>query len=212
MNTRKAFTLIELLIVVAIIAILAAIAVPNFLEAQVRSKVSRMKSDMRSVTTALEAYYTDNNRYPTMRANPAGRRPVAGDTSANETLGLELSTPIAYLTSMDITKDIFKLERKNPPLPVGRERLHYRNYQQIVLENPAFAAPSAGGRRIDADGAWRLASAGPDRYIFWDGGTPVQDFQNFQVITYDPTNGTISTGDIFRTQKVGDGARIDPLP
>jgi prepilin-type N-terminal cleavage/methylation domain-containing protein len=46
-----AFTLIELLIVVAIIAILAAIAVPNFLEAQVRSKVSRAKADMRSIAT-----------------------------------------------------------------------------------------------------------------------------------------------------------------
>jgi type II secretory pathway pseudopilin PulG len=53
-----------LLIVVAIIAILAAIAVPNFLEAQVRSKVSRVKSDMRSIDTALQAYYIDNNRYP----------------------------------------------------------------------------------------------------------------------------------------------------
>jgi hypothetical protein len=156
----------------------------------------------------LEAYFTDHNRYPTMRPP----RPVAGDPSSNETLGYELSTPIAYLTSMDITKDVFKLERKNPPVPPGRERINYRDYQYLVLVNPNFAQPNAGGKRIAADGAWRLVSAGPDRYTFWDGGTPVQDYQNFQVITYDPTNGTISIGDIFRTQKVGDGAIIDPLP
>ena len=58
------FTLIELLIVVAIIAILAAIAVPNFLEAQTRAKVSRVKADMRSMATALEAYVIDYNSFP----------------------------------------------------------------------------------------------------------------------------------------------------
>src|SRR5437763_4530938 len=61
---RTGFTLIELLIVVAIIAILAAIAVPNFLEAQTRSKVSRVRADQRSMATAIEAYYVDNNHYP----------------------------------------------------------------------------------------------------------------------------------------------------
>ena len=66
LNKEKAqgFTLIELLIVVAIIAILAAIAVPNFLEAQVRAKVSRAKSDMRTIATALESYAVDHNRHP----------------------------------------------------------------------------------------------------------------------------------------------------
>lgn len=61
---RRGFTLIELLIVVAIIAILAAIAIPNFIEAQVRSKVSRVKADMRSIAVALESYRIDNQHYP----------------------------------------------------------------------------------------------------------------------------------------------------
>ena len=68
---RKGFTLIELLIVVAIIAILAAIAVPNFLEAQTRAKVSRVKSDIRSLATAVETYFIDAGKYPLCYATQA---------------------------------------------------------------------------------------------------------------------------------------------
>ncbi|MDX1973973.1 MAG: prepilin-type N-terminal cleavage/methylation domain-containing protein, partial [Candidatus Sumerlaeia bacterium] len=87
----RGFTLIELLIVVAIIAILAAIAVPNFLEAQTRSKVSRVKSDMRTATTAIELYHLDNNAYPT------GFGLSVSDTDRWRFGLWLLSTPIAYV-------------------------------------------------------------------------------------------------------------------
>ncbi len=60
----KGITLIELLIVVAIIAILAAIAVPNFLEAQVRSKCARATADLATTAAALEHYFADFSAYP----------------------------------------------------------------------------------------------------------------------------------------------------
>lgn len=60
---RNAFTLIELLIVVAIIGILAAIAVPNFLNAQIRAKIAKTESEMSAYGTAAEMYRLDNNDY-----------------------------------------------------------------------------------------------------------------------------------------------------
>src|SRR6478609_7196867 len=89
------FTLIELLIVVAIISILAAVAVPNFLEAQTRSKISRAKADMRTLSIALEAYRIDQNSYISgNNYDVAGRRfSVPNDVTVLE----RLSTPIAYL-------------------------------------------------------------------------------------------------------------------
>jgi type II secretion system protein G len=123
-NSCTGFTLIELLIVVAIIAILAAIAVPNFLEAQTRSKVARVKADMRTVTTAIETYHIDHNAYPRMNPNVCKDPDNPQDTwlvgslydhflwyewdewgEEAEHLGpgggvpTSLTTPVAYLTS-----------------------------------------------------------------------------------------------------------------
>ncbi|MCX8038892.1 MAG: prepilin-type N-terminal cleavage/methylation domain-containing protein, partial [Candidatus Sumerlaeia bacterium] len=92
MKQRRAFTLIELLIVVAIIAILAGIAIPNLLEAQARSKIARVKSDMRTLATALESYFSDNQAYPDF---------IDVETGGAYQLRA-LTTPVAHITSIPV--------------------------------------------------------------------------------------------------------------
>ena len=60
-RNQKGFTLIELLIVVVIIGILAAIAIPKFANTKEKAYVASMKSDLRNLITAQEAYFSDNN-------------------------------------------------------------------------------------------------------------------------------------------------------
>ena len=68
-NGRKGFTLIELMIVIAIIIILAAVAIPNYLNMTDRAKRSKVSSDFNTIATALEAYMTDWGHYPTSACN-----------------------------------------------------------------------------------------------------------------------------------------------
>lgn len=66
---NKGFTLIELLIVVVLIAILAAIAIPPLFQTKERSFLVTMKSDLRNLSSAQEAYYSDWQTYSASTAN-----------------------------------------------------------------------------------------------------------------------------------------------
>lgn len=68
---RRGFTLIELMVVIAIIIILAAIAIPNYLKMTERAKRSRLASDMATLATVLETFKTDWGKYPTATAAQA---------------------------------------------------------------------------------------------------------------------------------------------
>jgi prepilin-type N-terminal cleavage/methylation domain-containing protein len=59
---RGGFTLVEIMIVVAIIALLAAIAVPGFLRARKRSQASRILNDLRMIDAAVDQYAIETNR------------------------------------------------------------------------------------------------------------------------------------------------------
>src|SRR5216117_2373119 len=63
MLNRKGFTLIELLIVVVIIGILAAIAIPKFAATKDKAKLASVKTDLRNLMTAQEAYFSDYSTY-----------------------------------------------------------------------------------------------------------------------------------------------------
>ena len=71
---ERGFTLIEMMIVVAIIAILVAILVPNFIRARSQAQTAACQANIKEVATALELYQTDNEKYP-----------ASGDAAASNT-------------------------------------------------------------------------------------------------------------------------------
>lgn len=203
---RRAFTLIELLIVVAIIAILAAIAVPNFLEAQTRSKVARVKADLRSLATAQEAYMVDWNSYT--NRDQAARAGIEG--------WRQLTTPLAYITSLP--RDPFGESRSLSP---GAKALPATYELGTGLAGVAPSGPpdSPNKKGMPAN-TWIMDSDGPDhidntlgssgfpthQYGWaetnypWDDIPPTQPDAVIEALSllYDPTNGTVSDGDVFR--------------
>lgn len=222
MKKVKGFTLIELLIVVAIIAILAAIAVPNFLEAQVRSKVSRAKSDMRTLATGIEAYMVDTNGYPGSNDNSGTDKNVnAGIDAANEAYNrstflstpastvLSLTTPVAFITSVPLD-----------PFADTREcAFGYANFWNAGWlvwsygpdtdekddNGDIQAALDASYGDLSANVDDSIASPDPETIIYHPGlSNPTEALlvgDGSTCATYDPTNGTTSEGDVWRVRQ-----------
>ncbi len=194
---RKAFTLIELLIVVAIIGILAAIAVPNFLNAQTRAKISRCKSDLKALSMAEEMYQLDNNLYTyPFRLHP-------------------LTSPVNYIAS--VPSDVFSpyYEEAQANGEEGAQFTWYRYVYGLTDSNwggsaslrtahcadyyayfPPFAMRSQAesmANTSDCPTVWLIKSFGPNTgQNSLAGGGNGDDY----TLRYDPSNGLISIGDV----------------
>lgn len=190
---KTGFTLIELLIVVAIIGILAAIAVPNFLNAQVRAKVARVRADVKSLTTALEMYRLDNNKYPVDWGGP----------EVEDRSWKQLTTPIAYISGVGSTKDPFTDGQAGGSGSYAGQRVFY-DYGG----GSWYSSTNDGGARErfwDGSVGYVILSFGPntDREFPWSDpsiiGLGDRSIAGMQYV-YNGSNGLNSRGDIIATR------------
>lgn len=130
MHDKKGFTLIELMIVVAIIGILAAIAIPNFLKYQAKSKQSEAKTNLKGVFTSEASYFSEANSYNdlgTCGFGLAGNTAkvyaftvVNGTTGATETApGADTNGWIGNPGAVAITSTISWISGRTPGLVSG---------------------------------------------------------------------------------------------
>ncbi len=201
---RRGFTLVELVLVLAVIAILAALAMVNYQRAVTRARVSATLSNIRTMMTAMESYRIDHGVYPTpivsLWDDPLG---VVSSSAMSA-----LTTPIAY-ASQAAFSDPFgstKIEGALDQRDMFGLPVQTFNAQKSML---VFSYPNVSmivnRPRMDRDG-YAIVSVGPDSkdsFIVYypfprllPTSASAYGVNSIQDTVYDPSNGTISPGDL----------------
>jgi len=200
---EDSFALMELLIVIAIIIIITAIAVPNLISANIKAKVKGIKSEMGSIAIALEDYRLDTGNYPiqpgTGYAPDVIAKPNIAFDDHNDAIGLgklvfppEASDPVyLYRIPGDLFNDSGEEEWN------GTSGAHNNHYCYFTA-NASRQSSSTEAKY------WALVSYGPDKdqdidsYTkAWNAVDPdAPNHNTYKNLVYNPDNGITSSGDI----------------
>jgi prepilin-type N-terminal cleavage/methylation domain-containing protein len=182
-SRKRGFTLIELLIVIAIILILISIALPNFLEAQIRAKVTRAQGEMKSLATAMESYQIDWKMYP---ADGDDLMPFEySNYNAMARLSV-LTTPVALIKTI-------------PFDPFHGDVATFSGSDLLFPGPPPYAYSYNTFGAYAGDPIQPANQGKPDNYGITSLGPDLTYSADYTGAThYSPTNGTKSYGDIVR--------------
>ena len=173
----RGFTLIELMIVVAIIGILAAIAIPNFIKFQARSKQSEAKANLKAIFTAQKAFFQEKDRFSSITGE-VGFEPERNNRYAYFLFGSgdvedrSASTVTPAPTYVGVQVDVFKYSTgADSNMTTGCGTL------PTVVATPASFVATARGN-IDADATVDEWSISSDSRVFTPGPTCTADTNN----------------------------------
>ncbi len=169
---QHGFTLIELMIVVAIIAILAAIAIPNYLNYRYKARTSEAKSNVGAINTLQEAYASESNDYIISQANPdvaniwngAGSTWTAGGYL--EGIGFKTKGTVYYAYSVG---DTAPTDGPGTTMTEGADGL-----VQNVVDGTVDIYVMASGN-LDNDAGAAFGTAGTGQYYATDEGRTIVD-------------------------------------
>ena len=189
--------MIELLIVIAIITVITAIAVPNLISANVKAKVKGIKSEMGSIAIALEDYRMDEGNYPIDPEHTgSGDNPdvIAGPGDFDDPTD---AIGLGKLVFPDgASNPVYLYRIPGDPFNNGGEEewngtsgAHNNHYCY-------FTADASGAASSSEAKYWALVSYGPDKDLDVANYSDARDAYDNGTDLYDPDSGITSNGDI----------------